>query len=602
MEKKHQNHQSRPPYKAFLANFKRVHDDPRPNQLVVLGHMPEQDALLVQAPTGTGKTALGYSFLKTNCTHSDNGFYVCPNKTLVDQVVTQYPEIMPMYGRNEYPCYYYEQEYKADEIPCSLLRDCPHRVDLETGQTFEPGARPCQYLLAKYKSRHSNLVACTTPYYFYEALGRPELPHAIVIDEVHKWADSIRSMMQYQITDAILEQFWELLTSIECRTEAKYIRTFCDTMVGIIRQYESGRRTSLLTDDDLRDMLKILLKINRSNIDDKIKKAIAQKKIDPKADRELLNALDRFTGSLYKYVKSLEFALENKERKPLSYVFGYWDRELVPGKKVQYVLNIRSYYIAGLTKARLMPEKRLAMSATVGAHPDILIKETGIDGTFIDLSSDFPIEHTKIFIPTDTPDLSVKSRNRNDKNRTIRQMLRGVCTGKKKGIRSLIIVVSEDERKKCLEFASEEGVEAMSYSSTVKPREAVQLFREGVGDVLIGTESQYGEGIDLPDGIAGFTFYLRPGYPSPEDPQSQFEERRLGNSRWAVWTWRVITKMLQARGRTIRSTADKGCIFLMSQQFKRFTYGGLPKWLQPAYVYTKSFDECIQDGVKLLKK
>ncbi|MEN9582819.1 MAG: Helicase C-terminal domain, partial [Candidatus Parcubacteria bacterium] len=451
-------------------------------------------------------------------------------------------------------------------------------------------------------SRKSPIVACTTPYYFFEALGREELPHALVIDEVHKWADSIRGMMKYQISDVTLEQFWVLLTSIDCRTEAKHIRDFCDTMMDILRQYQAGKRTSLIEDDDLRTMLKILLRIKRSNVDDKICKAISEKKIDRKADRELLLALDQFTGSLYKYVKSLEFALENKERKPLTYVFGHWDRKLEEGKKAQFVLTICSYSVSGLTRKKLLPETRLAMSATIGADSKIMMNETGIEGTFIDLDSDFPIENTIVCIPTDVADLSVKGMRRNDKNRAFRQMLRGVHAGKKKGIRSLIIVVSEDERKKVLEFAAEEDVFAMSYGDELNAREAVRLFREGHGDVLVGTEAQYGEGIDLPNGCAGFTFYLRPGYPSPDDPQAQFEERRLGNARWALWTWRVIQKMLQARGRTIRSVTDSGCIFLMSKQFKRFTYAGLPKWLKGAYVYTKTFDECVKDGIKLLNK
>ncbi len=599
---KHQKNQSEKALSAFLANFRRVHKESRPNQHVVMQKMPENNAVLLQAPTGTGKTALGYTFLKTHCESGENGFYVCPNKTLVDQVVKLYPEVMAMYGRNEYDCLYYSDPYKADEIPCSLLRDCGSRVDLETGETFEKGAKPCPYLQAKYQSRKKQLVACTTPYYFFEALGREELPNAIVIDEVHKWADSIRGMLQYNITDARLEEFWALLTAIDCISEAKNIRDFADSMIATIRQYEAGRRTSLITDDDLRTMLKIILKIKRSKIDEKVKKAILEKKINPKTDREILNDLDEFTGSLYNYVRSLEFALETKERKPLTYVFGYWDKKLEEGKKAQYVLTIRSYAIAGLTKAKLLPEKRLAMSATIGDDPQILMNETGITGEFIDLVSDFPIENTRICIPDDAVDLSMKGMRRNDKNRTLRQILQGVLVGKRAGIRSLVIVVSEDERKKILDFASEIGVEAISYSETIKAREAVNMFRDGIGDVLVGTEAQYGEGIDLPDGAAGFTFYLRPGYPSPEDPQAQFEERRLGNRRWALWTWRVILKMLQARGRTIRSVDDKGYIFLMSKQFKRFTYAGLPKWLKESYVYTRTFDEALKDGVKMMKK
>lgn len=555
-----------------------------------------------QAPTGTGKTGLGCTFLKTHCSSGGRGFFVTPSKTLVNQVAAMYPEIVPMYGRNEYSCNYYDEQYRADEIPCTLLRDCPHRVDLETGETHTVGATPCAYLLAKYKSRKAQLTVCTTHYYFFEALGRGNsLPDALVIDEVHEWANSIRKMLSYQITDHLLDQFWELLSSLECRTEAKLILEFKEAMIGTIKQYVSGKRTPLITDADLRKLLKILLKLDRSHVDDKIKRAIADGKINRHDDRELLRQLDRFTGDLYRYIKSLEFAIGTKEHQPLTYVFGYWDQQLTEGKQVQYSITIQSYAIAGLTRAKLMPPKKLSMSATIGKDSSILERETGITGTFVDLDSDFPVANCRIFMPSNVPDLSFKGMSHNDKNRAIRQMLRGALAASQQGIRSLIVVISEEERLKAIKFAAEEGVNAISYDKETKPRDVVQRFRNGEGDVLIGTESQYGQGIDLPGNICGFTFYLRPGYPVKGDPQAEFEERLYGAQRWALWTWRVIMKMLQVRGRNIRSIEDRGCIILMSQQFKRFTYGGLPKWLQPAYKSDITFDEAIQQGINLLK-
>lgn len=600
---KHQKDQPKFSIKDFLANFRRVHDEPRENQLLVLEEFPKHDEIVNQAPTGTGKTALGYAFLKTHCGRDGNGFFVTPSKTLVDQVTQTYPEIMPMYGRNEYSCLYYEQEYKADEIPCSLLRDCPHRVDLETGETHTAGAKPCAYLLAKYRSRKAQLTACTTNYYFFEALtrGNDDLPDALVIDEVHEWSNSIRRMLSYQITDHLLEEFWVLLSSLECRTEAKLIIDFKDAMVNVIKQYASGRRTPLITDEDLKKLLRILLKLDRSHLDEKIKKAIASGKIDRKADRELLKQIDQFTGDLYRYIKSLDFAIGNADRKPLTYVFGYWDRKLEEGKKVQYSLTIQSYAIAQLTRKKLLPQKKLAMSATIGENGDILERETGISGTFIDLASDFPVANSRIFMPDDVVDLSVKGMSRGDKNKTLRRMLRGALKASKHDIRSLIVVISEEERKKCMEFAVEEGVDAISYGGDVKARDAVNEFRSGRGDVLVGTESQFGQGIDLPGDVCGFIFYLRPGYPNPNDPQAEFENRLFGSQRWALWTWRVILKSLQVRGRNIRSVQDRGVIILMSKQFKRFTYGGLPKWLKPAYKTDLSFDDAVREGIKLLK-
>ena len=131
-------------------------------------------------------------------------------------------------------------------------------------------------------------------------------------------------------------------------------------------------------------------------------------------------------------------------------------------------------------------------------------------------------------------------------------------------------------------------------------REGAKQFREGIRDVLVGTESNYGEGVDLPKGVAPVIFYYRPSYPRPDDPASVFEERRFGGQRWQVWNWRVIIGLLQVRGRNIRSVEDTGVTFLISQQFRRFAFGSLPEWLKPAYVGNKTFEECVKDTVKML--
>lgn len=600
---KHQKNQSGKSYDDFLAIFKSAHESPRGNQLSVIKEFPKTNQILLQAPTGTGKTALGFTFLKGHCGKDGNGFYICPSKTLVDQVSSLYPEITPMYGRNEYACLYYESKFKADEIPCSVLKECPHRVDLSNGETFLLNSKPCPYLLAKFKSRQSSLVACTTNYYFFEVLSksREKMPDAIVIDEAHEFSNSIRRMLSYNITDLKLDQFWELLSFLECRLEAKQILFFKEKMMNIIKDnYTFSSRTTILKDDSLKELLKILLKLERNNIDEKIKKAIADKKVDLKADRELLRDLDIFTNDLYRYIRSIEFALETNERKPLGYVFGYWNKKKEEGKKSEHTLTIQSYRMAGLTQNKLLPEKYLAYSATIGSDARMLQMDTGIGGKFIDLQSEFPIANSLIFMPDDVSDLSFKGSRHNDKNKTMRKILSGCKSGKNNGIRSLIIVISEKEREKCVKFAEEEGLIPISYSNAVKPKEAVTRFRNGEGDVLIGTEAQFGQGIDLPDELCGFIFYLRPGYPTPENPQVQFEERIYGNNRWSIWTWRVILKMLQARGRNQRSATDKGCIFLMSAQFKRFTYGGLPEWMRPAYVGQISFEKSIEKGIEML--
>ena len=197
------------------------------------------------------------------------------------------------------------------------------------------------------------------------------------------------------------------------------------------------------------------------------------------------------------------------------------------------------------------------------------------------LSSDFPPENTGIFIPTDTPNLAMKARGKREPTQALRKIARACKSLARRNIRSLVVVVSETERQKFLWLCDDEGVKVISYGNGIPSREAARLFKEGEGDVLVGTSSNYAEGLDLPKEIAPVIFVLRPNYPRPDDPMTVFEERRFGGMRWALWNWRVAMGALQVRGRNVRSVKDLGITIFVSQQFRRFVPAILPKWLSP---------------------
>jgi Rad3-related DNA helicase len=101
--------------------------------------------------------------------------------------------------------------------------------------------------------------------------------------------------------------------------------------------------------------------------------------------------------------------------------------------------------------------------------------------------------------------------------------------------------------------------------------------------------------------MAPVIFFLRPGYPSPKDPEVQFEERRFGGAVWRVRNWRVMIEALQVRGRNIRSATDRGSTIFISQHFRKFLYASLPEWLKDAYRGDVTFEEAKQETLELLK-
>lgn len=566
-------------------------------------------SMTFELPTGSGKTAIGYSFLKAKQSIGEkNLFYIAPNKTQVDQVKMLHPDMHAVYGRSEYDCLYYEQDIKADETPCLLLKDCAHRVDQVTGQTLEAGVKPCPYYQAKYEAKQTGkMVVSTTAFYLFTQLFSREFekPDGLVIDEVHQLARTFRHALSYQISDYHLSRCVTLLKSINVE-EAKLVEKFKRRMVAICKRREARTRV-LLEDAELKELLKILRTINPDQLKAKVMQAIAAKQLDPMKERETLKQLEILVYDLGRYMRSFEYSLRGErdtddgpqQRQPLNYTFAYFKEELSSKEKVQYVLVVKAYYVAPLIRKLLSPNT-LAYSATIG-DPQILGYETGIKAPFYSLGSDFPKENTRLYMPTDTSNLAMNIRSKREPTKSLRRITKACRQFADQGLRSLVVVISNQEREKFVQMCKEEQVDVVTYGNGLSPKHAVETFKSGTGDVLLGTAANYGEGLDLPKGIAPVIFFLRPGYPSPTAPETIFEERRFGSQRWSIWTWRLMIEALQVRGRNVRSGKDKGVTFFVSQQFKRFVFGALPQYLQPSYRNDLTFDNAVEDALKLLK-
>ncbi len=558
--------------------------------------------VVAELATGVGKTAIGYTYLAALKKQGKHHlFYLVPNKALGMQVHELHPDTHVMYGRNEHPCLYYEgEDLKADEIPCSMLGNCTHRVDQETGQTHEPGATPCPYLKQKYEAKHSGkIIVATSAFFLFTVLFSKEFePEGVVIDEADGLAQAIRSVLSTDLTDWKLEKAIEALNEVGSR-EVVNLSAFLQKMKSLVKGRAMDQE-KLLEEDEIEHLYHALGKVNPDALAADTRKAVRDEMLDVDEDREVLKQIEDITRSVRRFKHALRFAMSDATKwgYPLNFVIAYGKKEMGERDRVQFKITVKDYYVVPIIK-KLLPPRTLAMSATI-SDPEVFAFETGIKGDFVSIPSDFPVANARIYMPTDTPNLAMKARRRQDKTKSLRLIAKTAKKFAAKGIRSLVLVVSNEEREKFLMLAAEEGLNTLSYGPDCPPRECATCFREGEADCLVGTNSNYGKGLDLPKQMAPVTFCYRPAYPRPDDPQTQFEERRFGNRRWATWNWRVIVDLLQGRGRNIRSKTDRGVTFLISQQFRRFAYGSLPTWLKPAYEGQKTMDECVKDAMKLL--
>lgn len=581
------------------------HPHMRTGQERAVAHLEQAIGTVIhELAVGSGKTALGITFLEA---HRKRGarqcFFITPNKAQVGQIKELYPDhVHAVYGRSEYPCLYNpDEKLRADEIPCTMLVECAHRVDQDTGETYAPGAIPCPYLRDKYLARKGDkIVVATDAFYLYVVLFSDAFsPEAVAIDEVHRLAQSIRTVLSTELTDWKIERAMQAIEETSPR-QCEKLAAFLLSMKAMVKHYAFGKET-LLEESQLQWLYKVLTEIDANRLEADARNAVASGRIDPMEEREVLKQIEDVARSVRRFQRSLRYAMQGATARgyPLNFVIAYGKTEMGERDKVQYRLTIKDYYVVPILE-KILPKATYAFSATI-ADPQLLAFETGVRGEFASIPSSFPIENARIYMPTDTANLSLKKRDRRDKNKMLRLCVRAAKRFADKGQRSLMLVVSNEERKKFLTFAEEERFDAFSYDQGLSPRECAQRFRDGQGQCLVGTVAHFGEGLDLPAQMAPIIFYYRPGYPPPDDPQSIFEARRFGERRvWSLWRWRLMVELLQVRGRNIRSETDLGVTFLISQHFRDFAFKSLPEWLKPAYRGQLTFEECVADAEKLL--
>ena len=600
--------------------------------------MHENGRVVGELPTGTGKTDVGLTYLRALRTFMDreglNGylFYITHTKTQVEQIHRDFaPDFAAAYGRGEHECIYpayveRDLHYRANEIPCAFLKDCPSFVDQDTGGTrtrlsgtsieeqWTSGVPRCPYYQQKYEAKRAQNVVCTYAFYLFTVLFSKEfpVPFALVIDEAQRIAQAIRLCLSYEISDYHVFRSADLLERVDAEA-ADQLREFGKRMVAICRR--KPPEPTLLRDSEIRELMGLLVRLDQESLRDRVGIAVSTRIIDAIEEPEEVRKLEMLIRDLVRYYRSMEYSLPSEQHQPLNYTYAAHRLELTVTQRRQHWVTIKSYYVAPLIR-KLLPRLTIAYSATLGRDPEIFQWETGIDAPFYELPSDFPPEHTRIFMPTDTPNLSMKTRPRREPTRILRKIAQTCRLFGERGIRSLVVVVSNAEREKFLLLCKEEQTDVLSYGNGQAAKDVATRFKNGEGVALVGTFANYGEGIDLPRQIAPVIFSLRPGYPRPDDPATLFELRRFGQGRrddrtgrsrgsgrlWALWNWRVTIEFLQVRGRNIRSAEDMGVCFFISQQWRRVIGQALPSWLWAAYRDELTFEQGIQETLRLFSK
>ncbi len=617
------------------------HKEVRPDQesmLDAISGRSGRNGILIEAPTGSGKNSLAIAAAyAASAKRSGPVLVIEPTKVLVEQQMARFAEhangtpghrALPIMGRADYECLFYEGgKVNAHDSPCYML-DCGHRVAQDSGETKEDGAEPCPYYQAKHEAfqaaQEGTPIVTTAAFAMMNLMfvgGWRELEPALtIVDEAHTLARIARQLFVHQLTDYHLYRVISKLESIgSSQTDA--LKAFAGWLVNRARSKPS-REPRMLEQDDVVKMISLLRDVDAKQIEADTLKAMQSGAIDPIKDRAELKTLESAVRGIPNLVRMLSYSLDGEESRALNYVVATYyledDPEVTgsPRRRARVYLKIHAYYVGPLIR-KTLGRNFLGLSATIG-DADIWKNESGLDVTFHQFGSDWDPGNTRVFIPSNGPycgkkpkfgtrlykEIVAGDRRQCGQNgiKAARKMIEDTCLRfAEQDIRVLVVVSSNKERSAIAFRMKRQGIPFLTYGNGVTAKEAVARFRDGEAMVLIGTDAQYAEGVDFPAGIAPVIIYMKPTYPPPSNPQTQFENRRFDSRTfWMLQNWRVMMRSLQVRGRNIRSSTDKGVCIFIDWRFNRFLYACLPQWLKSTFENRLTLDECVDETLKLL--
>jgi Rad3-related DNA helicase len=629
-------------------HISRFKGGPRSLQATIFEFAAGHGSCIIEGPTGLGKSAVEYTLAHAAASQLGGPvFWVAPTRALVGQIASEFPNVIVAYGRNEHPCLWAAEEFtcppspritrqeaadlqmdpdalRVSEVANSVCQRCPHYVDPQTGKTARSRTLVCSYYQQRWAVSQADVVLCTMSFYlFSRGLSRANSDDgpctALVIDEVHRLAEVVRFSLSYEITDSHLVASIDLLSrlgqQVETEVEAlkKFLRAFRRLATARGRKSKAER---LLDDDELERLINILDPIDTDALDEKVTAAISRGVFQLPQDQSALRQIEILARDLRRYTQSFQFSLDQvtkagHTRPRSSFTCSFFteddeedqsplqgDRRRRPKRSCKLVVHCA--HVAPLVRSRLLAPLTFSLSATIGDAGTFGFI-TGIKAPILRLESDFPIKSRRIYTPTDTLNLSFRSSSRN-KPRALRQIARSCSWLGKKGFRSLVIVVSEDERARFMRMAREESLQVATYGNGATPRETLAHFRDSADTTLLGTGAHFGMGIDLPHGTAPVIFLLRPGNPIPHSPEETFRRRRFGDrGAWRIANYSVQQQIAQAVGRNIRCETDRGVTICVDSRFRESVYPALPHWLRPAYQGELTLEKCLEDAVRLLR-
>lgn len=502
----------KPSVEDFLKQFPFEFRDNQKEILTQIGEAlanPDIKYVVLQAPTGTGKSALAMAAAKAY----DSSYVITSNKFLQDQYLRDFEStVTDLRGRGNYRCDHYSgtngQEYncsnslcrntKAGKADCAKRRSCEYHRQLGSAKDAPITSMNFAAFLS---------FANFTPYF------KPR--NLLVVDEGHLIEDQMTSFVGTSVSEWHRDRkyFTEEIPDFEDISEyVPFLRKILAEMNELLNEEQ-------LLDGGFADKLENFareVRILIGQLDAKPENFVLQKSYEDERRKEEIKAVK------FQPIDVGQFSHE--------YLFRHADKVLIMSATIVYETVIRTLGI---------PRNR---------------------STFIDCPSTFPVENRQII------DRCVGGINYKNKKEMLPLIVSEIdeIMEQHSSDKGIIFTPSYEFTKYIVD-----NIKPMNRGRIIYPQkssqqqDAMQKHAESKKPTVLISPSM-NEGVDLKGDLSRFQILTKVPFPSLGD---KLVEKRLYARKHFNWYALVtLAKVMQAYGRSVRSKEDFATTYVLDEK------------------------------------
>ena len=565
----------------YIGKLKFPYRIPRNNQVKLLQYIPafleEKKNILIEAPSGTGKTAaILFPVLKFALTRGLKVFYFTAKNTQQAEVL----KFMKEFDKEEkIVTVQIQGKEKLCETNQQNCEDCIYahtpspELDLHEGHfsidklmDLAHRYKTCPYLLQFKYMTNAFFVVGDYNYILKDSIVFVESPKKsiIVFDEVHNLPDRVRELYSVEFSE---EEFYQLEKFISF-----YPYVFLSQTESLIETFKEGIYSG--EEIKLKNITKKLLYKFFRAYEIAISKQMGF----------LAAKLQEFMGKLNTLKHIIKYGPYGMVEKKGGMKYFILDTE-----KFFKDFNKRFYSVIGFSSTLRPPYYYLEMLGFSSKDE------------FVILQDEFPRENRKVVI---IPEVSTLLRDREKTVDKISSIIKQLISIKKGNY--IVFIPSLDyldlfkKRLKIFGYTLLVQNAIMSHSERKK---FIHKLKNSTGNLVLALSGGiFSEGVDYPGEILDGVIIISPSLPQVTEEREvlrRFYEEKYGDGFKYAYIVPGMIRVLQAAGRVIRSSDDRGIVVLIGKRFAYKEYIDLI----PQHFYTESPYELISgDYLTEIKK